>query len=156
MTRPVCYVNNIRVKYTRVCVSIDGVWPKQTYSKDMHLSSFHGFPYGIFLSQIGNEALAILLLRPRLVARLSKMVEMGARYMMKSRLSFQFCSLLQGRRYMAYLGLRMCVAGSNIRADGDIASQKSEILMSFLDTIFGILLGSTNEPSRRYSIDGSE
>lgn len=57
---------------------------------------------------------------------------------------------------MAYLGLRMCVVGSNIRAEGDIASQKSEILMSYLDTIFRILLGSTNEPSRRYSIDGSE
>lgn len=57
---------------------------------------------------------------------------------------------------MAYLGLRMCVAGSNIRAEEDIASQKSEILVSYLGTVFGILLGSTNEASRRYFVDGSE
>lgn len=85
MTWPVCYVNNTRAKYTRVCVSIDGVWLKQTYSKYVQFSSLHRFSSlhcgsGTLLSQSGNEALVIPLLQPRLVTRLSKMVEMGAQY----------------------------------------------------------------------------
>lgn len=62
----------------------------------------------------------------------------------------------RNKEYVSLSLLRTCVAGLNIRAAGDIASQKSEILMSYLGPVFGFLLGSTNEASRRYFVNGSE
>lgn len=62
-----------------------------------------------------------------------------------SRLRIEFCSIPQGHESVGYLGLRMRVVGSNIPVEGDIASQESEILMSYLGTVFGILLNSMNE-----------
>lgn len=44
----------------------------------------------------------------------------------------------------------MCVAGSNIPAEAYVASQKYEMPMSYMGSIFEILLGST------YFLDGSE